>query len=409
MFLLSLGLRNLSRQWGRNAFSLVSIVAGVAVIILGRGFITGMKENVIRAQIDTLSGHVLALPTDYPTRAMEHPVDGLLRLSADDATWLDAHATWTTRVLFVPTVVSGVDAMRVRAIAYDPERDASVFPRDSWQLEGEIPTRDGVLASTGIAEVLGLKLGDSLVLKARTTGGALNALALPIKGLVKTGNPMMDRGGIFLPAEQAKALIDPMEEGMPASHLVLRLPQRARAPEVASALSAQLGRRARVSTWEMEVKDIVQIQDLRQKMMDFLALALLLIAATGIANTVLMGAYERVREIGTLRALGLTPRGVLGLFLIEGFFLGLLGSGLGTLLGGAMVWRFSQVGLDMTAITAKNEAVNNLPFSAILYLDFSWITLGGAFAVGVLISVLASLYPAHLASQLLPADAVRAE
>ena len=120
MFLFRIALRNVLRQYGRTSLSMISIVVGVALIIMGRGFVGGSRENIIRAQIDSVSGHVLAVPRDYPTSGIRHPVDNLLELDEATRAWLDTHTeAWTTRTLFAPRIVKGSDAIRGRAIRGD--------------------------------------------------------------------------------------------------------------------------------------------------------------------------------------------------------------------------------------------------------------------------------------------------
>ena len=146
--------------------------------------------------------------------------------------------------------------------------------------------------------------------------------------------------------------------------------------------------------------------------MDVIALALVAIAATGIANTVLMAAYERIREIGTLRAMGMTQGGVVRLFMTEGLVMGVLGSLLGALIGGWVVYNYSVTGIDMTPMIAeasKGNTYQNMPFSSMLYLHYSETTVFLSALFGVVVGVVASIYPAKLASNMAPAEAVRAD
>ena len=166
-----------------------------------------------------------------------------------------------------------------------------------------------------------------------------------------------------------------------------------------------------MTTWEIETLPLVEAQDMRQKMMDTMVLALMAMAATGIANTVLMAAYERIREIGTLQAMGMTREGVVGMFVAEGFLMGLVGATGGALLGGGAVWWWATHGIDlgpMIEANSKGGGYDSVAFSTMLYLNFSWPTIAVAIAFGVAVAVLASVYPAVLASRLAPADAVRA-
>lgn len=408
---LRLAFRNVTRNWQRNALSLVSVVAGVAVIILGRGFIAGFKENIIRAQIDTVSGHVLARPADYPSTGLQHPVDDLLEVDAETATWLDAETQgWTTRLLFTPRVVKGADAMRVRAVGLDPTTDPTVFPRDQWSETGcsVAEAGMGLVVSPGVQRILGVQTGDVVILETRTAAGAINALNTPVCGVTKTGNPGQDRIGVLVGPELLAELVRP---GEATSHVLARLDRRDDAERVAAELQRRLGDSAETSTWQAETRGLVEAQEMRQAMLDVIAFVLLAMAATGIANTVLMAAYERVREIGTLRALGLTRRGVVSLFVTEGIVMGLTGAIVGMVASGAMMWHWARVGIDMSPLLAEMEnsgTYDNIPLSMMLWVEFSPATIltGGLF--GVVIAVVASIYPALLASRMPPAEAVKA-
>jgi ABC-type lipoprotein release transport system permease subunit len=87
-------------------------------------------------------------------------------------------------------------------------------------------------------------------------------------------------------------------------------------------------------TWVEETQGVRDLQRVRQRGLDLLVVVLLGMSAAGIANTVLMAAYERTREVGTLRAMGMNERAVLALFLAEGTMLGVVGGALGAAAGG---------------------------------------------------------------------------
>jgi putative ABC transport system permease protein len=416
LFYVRLAVMNVSRRYGRTSLSTISIIAGVAILILGRGFISGTKENMVRAQIDTMSGHVVAVPTDYPANGVRHPVDQLLEVSPDLSAFLDQEAeAWTRRTLFVARAVRGRDAMRLRMVGFDPATDEAVFPRQDWQVKGRVPHEDGVLVSKGVAEIFAIELppagepAPTMVFEVRTSAGAINALALPVAGIVRTGNPMFDRIGCFAPQPVVDRLVVP--EGR-ASHVAVRLSERGRSDAFAAALSARWGDGARVRTWAQEARSMIEIQDLRQRMLNGLVLLLMLIAATGIANTVLMAAYERVREIGTLRAMGLTRRGVIALFVGEGVVMGAVGGLIGAAVGGLSNWKLHTDGLDLSEMietAGSSGAYENIPFSVMLYTEWSLPTIIGAALFGLAVAVLASIYPAFVATRMAPADAVRAE
>jgi ABC-type lipoprotein release transport system permease subunit len=161
-----------------------------------------------------------------------------------------------------------------------------------------------------------------------------------------------------------------------------------------------------VVTWRYETADLLAVQAIRRRALEFVVFILMALAAFGIANTILMAAHERVREVGTLRSMGMTEGGVLRLFLLEGALIGLFGGLLGALWGGALVAHWSKSPIDFSQVFERSQ--QSLSVSALVYTRFSPSVIAGAVVLGVVISILASIYPARVASRLVPAEAVRA-
>lgn len=398
-----LALRNLWRTPRRTVLTTVSVVAGVSVFILGEGFISGLEENIVATAIDGAVGHVLVRPPDYPTLPGQHPVDKLVALPDSARALLDGETVaWTERLVFAPLAASGADALRVVATGYDPERDPAVFPREHWRVEGALPGANGgeIAVSHRVARLLEVKPGGRLILQARTHQGAINALEVGVSGIVRTGNMAQDNMGILVPQALARELL---ATELP-SHVMARLRNRADAPAVAARLAGELGGAGEVATWIDETAELLALQAVRRKALNFTVFILLALAAFGIANTILMAAHERTREVGTLRALGMTEPGVLRLFLLEGAIVGLLGSLLGAAAGGAAVAHWAAHPMDFS----KAMEVHALPVSSLVYTRFDPTVVLGAVVLGVVVATLASIYPARVASRMVPAEAVRA-
>jgi ABC-type lipoprotein release transport system permease subunit len=349
----------------------------------------------------------MAVPADYPTFGIQNPVDHLLAL--DDATraWLDDNTqAWTTRVLFVPRAIKGRDAMRIRVTGFDPARDEAVFPRNSWHIDGALPVApDEILLSTGVSRILDVRTGDTIVLEARTAAGAMNALEVKVSGVLTTNNPILDQLGAFAPMALVDSLVQP--EGK-WSHLAVRLGDRRDADAVAAELGTRL-KDARVTTYAQEAADLLSAQQLRQRMFDILALALMAISATDREHGV-MATYNACARSGR-SALGMTRRSLVALFVTEGLLLGVLGSAVGAGLAAAIVHHYSVQGIDLSSWMARaseHGGYENVSFSTMLYLDSSVATTLAAFTFGLVVALLASLHPAVFASRLSPAESVRA-
>ncbi len=188
----------------------------------------------------------------------------------------------------------------------------------------------------------------------------------------------------------------------------MRLDGRGLADSFKPQLEAALGPGSEVFTWLDETRDLLRLQRIRRRVLNVVTFILLALAAFGMANTLLMAAHERVREVGTLRALGMTEGGVLRLFLVEGALVGLFGSALGALWGGGLALYASRHPLDLSTIMETGIAAGGMTFSALVSTRFDPVVAAGAVAFGVVVAIVSSVFPARRASRLPPAEAVRA-
>lgn len=404
--LFRLAWRNLSRHKLRSALTAVSIVAGVGVLVLGEALVGGIGENFLGAAEETHLGHLVVRPADYPTRGASLPLEKLVQLTPAARALLDGEAVaWTGRVLFAPVVVHGADSIRARAIGLEPGTDEKVFPRTRWKVEGRFPAAEAeeIAVAPSVARLLSLAPGDRVVLQVRTHQGVLKSLEVSVVGVVSTGNMGLDVLGLFVPMELTKKLTG--VDG--PTHVAVKLGARGDAAAFKPRLAAALGPEVAVATLAEETAELAELQKARQASFDLLVFIILALAAFGIANAFLMAASERTREVGTLRAMGMTEGAVTRLFLLEGALLGLFGSLLGVAWGGGLSGWFAAHPLDFSA-AVEHASVGTLPMSALIYARFNAPMLAWGLVLGVGVSLLASWYPARVAAALRPADAVRA-
>ena len=108
MFTLRLALKNTIRAPIRSLLSIAAVVAGIVVMLLGTGFVSGTSENIVRSHIDNVTGHVTVRPEGYPSDPMDYPVDDLITVNNEAADWLDDNTyAWTSRVRFAPELIAG--------------------------------------------------------------------------------------------------------------------------------------------------------------------------------------------------------------------------------------------------------------------------------------------------------------
>jgi putative ABC transport system permease protein len=260
-----------------------------------------------------------------------------------------------------------------------------------------------------LAKTLGVKQGDRVVWKARALGreggGAIQAVYLEVQAILSTGNPAIDGAAVFIPIDYMRQSL--LADGR-ATSVAARLDDGRRLDQVkaaAQALLAPLG--FEVKTWEDLGTSFIELHRLKKTGNAIMLGVFLFIITVGIVNTMLMATYERVREIGMLMALGLKKSEIRRLFLAEGAALGLVGSLLGIVLAAPLMWAAQKYGIPIDIFTGGADVDLGYPIRGVMYGELSLELLLFALALGVLLSMIASWFPAWRASRLDPTEALR--
>jgi putative ABC transport system permease protein len=381
-YLWRLAARNALRNRRRSFFTLTSILLGVSLFIVSRSFVDGIDATLIAIEVDNESAHVRVVPTDYLKEEDYQPLDlpfpdvpGLSKQLMD----LAPGTRVVDRVSFAAEVGDGRRTLRCRGLVVDRDAYKAVFP------VGELPVPPGdepyLWAGSGIADTFGWKPGDRIFLKAKTRRGTLNALdAVRFAGAISTGHPFVDNYTVVLPRHLGAEFLD-----LPADFATEVL---ARFPEPALALAA----------------DFRAVNQIRRAAFNIVVALILMMGAAGVANTGLMSAIERTREIGTLMAIGLAPARVRKLMTIEAVLIAVVGAVLGVLLGSLVAHHFAVHGLHFPELQ-QAENVSLVP--PVLFFDLSARTVGMAAAFGIGTALIAAIWPAVRASRLSPIEALR--
>lgn len=407
MYLPRLALKNALRKPGRSLLTASSVVVGVALTILAWAFLDGLDRSVIHGQIRSDTGHLRVFRQGY--LAVEEKgelhelideagaVESMLRVKRPE---LRLHP----RLVFEAELSNGRQGLVAHGIGIRPE---SHFRDFTLPLEKRLETEDGaglkpLWLGADLATAFKAEPGDTLTVLARTRPGSYTAEDFVVTGIVRSSNPAIDNLVFFVPLDEAQTLLD-CEDAV--SDIVGFLPDQDLSTAAASELRPALGeRKLAVQTWQERAEPILRLNRMRRKIFGLVVGIILLISATGIANTVVMSCFERIHEIGTLRALGFQTERVVALLMIEAFTVGLAGSALGAGLGAWIVYMLRD-GLDLSRFMASSNYAVSL--SSILYFALDWRPVGFAFGIGLIVTVLAAIFPAVKFSRLSPMEAMR--
>jgi putative ABC transport system permease protein len=223
---------------------------------------------------------------------------------------------------------------------------------------------------------------------------------MTIVGIYDIGVTQLEQSTVYMSLGEAQSLYDLSGQ---STEVIITLKMLGEEPAVTSALSASMPN-YEYESWSQAFPDLQNTIGAKNEVMTIFSFVIMLIAAIGVINLMLMAVYERTREIGLLGALGFKPRQITWLFLLEGFMLGLVGVLVGTILGYAINGVIGLVGLDFSSYT------NMTAYTALLTgRVYPSMELGSILSRGLpvlIITILAALYPAREASRHEPAEAL---
>ena len=257
--------------------------------------------------------------------------------------------------------------------------------------------RDGVLMGQELAKKLGLKAGDTFNLLVNTSNGDVDEQKFSIRGIYTTRTPPFDESTLLMPLAKAQAISD---AGDRASTIFVLLNDRDQTDAVAAALQAN--NQYQVKTYAQLNDVLVQTEALSRSYMIFIYLIVLAITATVIVNTLIMAVFERTREIGILTAIGMKSRRVMAMFFTESALLAVAGIAIGLILGGIMVWYFTTYGFFI-----GNMGVDGIMLGERIYARLTLNDVVSLSLLALIVTLLAALYPALLASRMEPVVALR--
>ncbi len=388
--------RNIFRHKKRTLLTLITMIVGIYLAILGEGLNSGLEKQITDIYIKTDTSHYKIYGKNFyiekdDNDQLEYPIEVMKEVEE-----ILKNKNYSKRLIFKGSITDRKEELTAQFIGVNPQEENKVFERDKYMVEGSFVTgEDSLVLGIEMARLLDLGIGDEVTIMARTASQSINAYDLSITGIIKTGNTLMDSSSIFMDLGFSKKFVATPDINDIAVKSIL-------SEEEADALKEL---KLDFIPWEEEIKDILRITSIRRKAFAIISTTILLMAGVTIANTMLMAMLERQKEIGIMMANGMHNREILLLFLGEGTFVGTLGSFLGFFLGWMTTSYYEHNGIQI-AIKSSDLGIN-IPFSDRLYLYFDLDKSLTILIVGVLFSAAASVYPAIKSVKLDPSKAIK--
>jgi len=392
--------RNLGRHRRRSILSGLALAMGTALLMFIAAFFQGEMRSSMETTLRLNSGHIQVQDADYDPDKLSVAWEYLIENPEQVAAQIEAidQVRAATPRLFASGIVSALDeSIGVQIMGIVPDSSANDPYRQL--VSGEFITaddREGIVIGYPLAESLGLKVGDQLNLLVNTSEGNVDEQKFAVRGIFSTGTTAYDKGIVLLPLAKAQAFSG---AGNHASIIFILLKDREQADVVAAAIQ---GSGYQVKTWTELNELLVLVNDFSNAYLMIINLIILGVTATVIVNTLLMSVFERTREIGILSAIGMKGRQVVTLFLAEASLLASGGITFGSLIGWALSAYFGKVGVYFGDLGISNDMLLQDRIYTYLTLESAVNLIVTAF----IITILASLYPARMASRMEPVEAL---
>ena len=406
-----IGWRNLWRNPRRTLIILTAIVIGIISMIVMSAFGRGIMEGMVRNSIDNLVGHIKIQNPQYRVDpAVENRIDQVNEIADKIREFLPEDGRLVKRLRLDGVLSTSREHAGVMIVGIEPELEENVSFIGRPLFKGTALDPDdtnGLLIGQALLERLGLEIGKKVVLMSQDGAGEGRAKAFRIRGSYRTELRDTEKRYVFVNLHNFQELIGASDS---ATEIAVSLNlattyQTGRIEELVTMINEQLGNKELVANgWRELLPAIAAYIDMFDIYMLIWFIVVFIAMGFGLANTVLMAVYERMREFGLQRALGVRATGIIKSVMIEVVLLLLIGMALADFFSLFLVRVVFGSGIDLGAFGAGIEMWG---ISRVVYPVLSLKDIFMANGVVILLGLLVGLYPALHAARFTPVETMR--
>ncbi|MGB8951436.1 MAG: FtsX-like permease family protein [Candidatus Aminicenantales bacterium] len=399
--ILKMAWRNIWRRKRRTWI----LISAVTVALFGLFFFLSVTEGGVRQAvkniIDSGTGHIQIHREGYlrdpePKRFIFAPDSLMEKIPFSEI------ETMAKRVNLQGVIYSPQATSPVQSIGGDLEKEKRLTKFREFLIKGRFPEKENdILIGNELADVLDVDLQDKIVFNSADVDGEIRASAFRISGIFKSPSRDVNRYFVLMDIRAAAHMAGYTDA---ANEIVIRLHKDRDVPRVQEKIKARVSRELEVLSWG-DIYPALKYQfDIFKEMMLLFGFIILLGATFGIVNVFLMSIYERMREFGVMRAVGLKPIKLSRLIFMEGLLIGVVSVWIGGVLCAALYVYLSLKGLNLSVFSRSLEIWGT---GAVIY---PYISLASVFELVLMVFViifLSVIVPARKASKIVITEALR--
>ena len=402
---LQLAWRNIWRNKRRTTIILIAVVIGIWSMLLLGSLMRGIGVGMINNGISTLTGHIQIHHKGYrDDPVVENTINDPQLVQTALTKILPEGSLWSARVRVNAVSSNARHSSGVTLVGIDPSSEAKISFISTSISKGQYlnPNEDfGIIVGEALLKKFDTKLGRKLVLMSQDTQRDIASRAFRIVGTFKAEMEATEKQFVFVNRTASQKMLG-LNQGI--SEISILLPKERDSINVYNDLKNALpSDQFEVHSW----RELLPFQMAYLKILDgFMWIWYLVVFVAmgfGIVNTTLMAVYERMREFGLLKALGMKPWWILREVLTESFLLLITGMFIGNILGLVCIFALSGSGIDLSALAAGAEyaGMTRIIYPAVEFRDFLLSNMMVLF-----LGILVSAYPAIKAARFTPVEAL---
>lgn len=404
MFFLKLGFRNLMKNRRRTLLTMSAVIIGMAALILANGFVRyslwGLRESTIQGGV----GHFQIYKKGFKEFGEEKPYDYLItgyKKIMRELAGIPGIKLTAPRLNFQGMIFSAEKSTVIMGISGLDEEEKKLMSfstlENSRFISDDKPY--DIVIGAGAARNISAKIGDSGTIMVAMKDGSINAIDFNIAGIMHSQLSEMENVYALAGLGTIQKLLNTPDSIDTLAVLLQKTEDMEKIEPRIRAVCDKYGLEYR--RWDQLVPMYASAKEFYELSMRVALIVIFAIVVLAVTNTMLMVVFERVREIGTIRSLGTTRSMVLQLFISESFILGAAGSFFGIIAGIILAQTINGLG----GIPLPPPPGNARSYHGMFSLDFAAMLM--YYFMFILVSVIASIYPAWKAARLSIADALR--
>jgi len=400
-----LGWRNIWRNPRRTLVIMSAVIIGIWSMIFLGALMRGIADQMVRNGIATLTGHIQVHHKDYRNDpVIENSITEPEAVETTLNDILPPGSRWTPRVRVNAIASNARHSSGVTLVGVEPRREDKISFVAQAITQGRFlkpVDKNGIVVGKALADKFETKLGRKLILMSQDTKREIASRAFRIVGIFRAEMEATEKQFVFITMSAAQQMLELKKD---ISEISIILTDYQEVNQVTVALRTALSATDyQVQSWQELLPMVTAVLKMYDGFIFLWFLVVFVAMGFGLVNTTLMAVFERIREFGLLKALGMKPWWIIKGVLIESFFLLILGMVIGNSLGFLSIFVLPSTGIDLSSLAEGMEfaGMSRVIFPIIKSKDVITANLV-VFVLGLLVSV----YPAVKAARFTPVEAM---